>query len=99
MVNIYKELQSTVYDALDGVEMYVLPQYIGWRVNGIYFAEIHLQRNKLMMLTLEPNKIFTIGSKDPDNFLWSLNYRSYISSINEIEEAKNILRDSYTQRK
>lgn len=99
MVNIYKELQSTVYDALDGVEMYVLPQYIGWRVNGIYFAEIHIQRNKLMMLTLEPNKICTIGSKVPDNFLWSLNYRSYISSMNEIEEAKNILRDSYTQRK
>ena len=99
MVNIYKELQSTVYDALDGVEMYVLPQYIGWRVNGIYFAEIHIQRNKLMMLTLEPNKICTIGSKVPDNLLWSLNYRSYISSMNEIEEAKNILRDSYTQRK
>ncbi len=98
MVDLYKNLQSDVYDTLNGVEMYVLPQYIGWRVNGVYFAEIHIQRNKIMMLTLKPSKDYAIGNKVPDNYLWSLNYRSYISSIDDIEDAKNILKESYSQR-
>lgn len=98
LVELYKKLQSDVYDTLDEVEIYVLPQYIGWRVKGVYFAEIHIQRNKIMMLTLKPNKDYSIGNKVPDNYLWSLNYRSYISSIDDLEEAKNILKESYTQR-
>lgn len=73
--------------------------YIGWRINGKYFAEIHLQRNKIMMLTLKPNKDYSIGNNVPENFLWTLNYRSYIESINDIEEAQSIILDSYNQRK
>ena len=98
MVDLYRKLQTEVYDTMDGVEMYVLPQYIGWRVKGIYFAEIHVQRNRIMMLTLKPSADYTIGNKVPDNFLWSLNYRSYIDSVDDIEEAKCILKESYTQR-
>lgn len=99
VVDIYQKLQSKVYDTLPKVEMYVLPQYIGWRINGKYFAEIHLQRNKIMMLTLKPNKDYSIGNNVPENFLWTLNYRSYIESINNIEEAQAIILDSYNQRK
>lgn len=62
-------------------------------------AEIHLQRNKIMMLTLKPNKDYSIGNNVPENFLWTLNYRSYIESINDIEEAQSIILDSYNQRK
>lgn len=62
-------------------------------------AEIHLQRNKIMMLTLKPNKDYSIGNNVPENFLWTLNYRSYIESINDIEEAQAIILDSYNQRK
>lgn len=99
IVDIYQKLQNKVYDTLPKVEMYVLPQYIGWRINGKYFAEIHLQRNKIMMLTLKPNKDYSIGNNVPENFLWTLNYRSYIESINDIEEAQSIILDSYNQRK
>lgn len=99
IVDIYQKLQSKVYDTLPKVEMYVLPQYIGWRINGKYFAEIHLQRNKIMMLTLKPNKDYSIGNNVPENFLWTLNYRSYIESSNNIEEAQAIILDSYNQRK
>lgn len=51
-----------------------------------------------MMLTLRPKKDYIIGSKVPDNFLWSLNYRSYLDSMDDIEEAKEILKESYNQR-
>lgn len=97
-VDIYKQLQSEVYHAVPNAEMHVLPQYIGWRINGKYFAEIHIQRNGIMMLTLPPQKDYRIGSKVPENFLWSLNYRSYINTIDDIEEAKEILISSFNQR-
>jgi len=98
LVEIYKKLQSMVYDTVGGVEMHVLPQYVAWRVNGKYFVELHIQKNRIMMLTLQPKQDYTIGEKVPDNFLWSLNYRSYLASEHDIEEAKNILLDSYSQR-
>lgn len=98
MVLIYNELQKRVYDTMDNVDMYVLPQYIGWKVNGVYFAELHIQKNKIMMLTLTPSKKYNIGNKVPENFLWSLNYRSYIETVEDIEEAIDILKESYNQR-
>lgn len=98
MVNIYKTLESKVFNNLENVEIYVLPQYIGWRINGKYFAEIHIQKNSVMMLTLQPHNEYRIGDKVPDNYLWSLNYRSYIDSIDDLEEAEAILNDSYNQR-
>ena len=99
LIDIYQKLQNNVYDTLSGVEMHVLPQYIAWRVNGICFTEIHLLKNNIRMLTLKPNKDYNIGNNVPDNFLWSLNYRSYINSINDLEEAQEIILDSYNQRK
>ena len=52
-----------------------------------------------MMLTLKPSKNYSIGNSVPDNFLWTLNYRSYIDSIDDIEEAQEIILASYNQRK
>ena len=98
MVSLYETLQAEVYDKIDGAEMHVLPQYIGWRVNGKYFAEIHLQRNRIMMLSLQPKQEYSIGQKVPDNFLWSLNYRSYVETDADLTAAKEILQDSYAQR-
>ena len=99
MVEIYKRIHNEVFDVLDDVEIYVLPQYIGWRVNGKYFAEFHIQKNSVMVLTVKPNEKYTIGSNVPDNFLWALNYRSYIDSLDDVEEAKKIIKDSYIQKK
>lgn len=98
LVESYRKLQSEVFDKLSNTEIYVLPQYIGWRVNGKYFAEIHIQRNRIMMLTLQPKHEYSIGEKVPDKFLWTLNFRSYIDCLDDIVEAKEILMDSYSQR-
>ncbi len=98
MVDLYKKLQLEVFNSLDKVEVYVLPQYIAWKVNGKHFADINLQKNRIMMVTLKPNKDYSIGNQVPDNFLWSLNYRSYIDSVDDIEVAKEILIYSYSQK-
>lgn len=98
MVSLYRRLQEEVFDKVSGTEMHVLPQYISWRVKGVCFVEIHIQKNKIMMLTLKPHDDYSIGSPIPDNYLWSLKYRSYIDSPDDLEEAKKILMDSYSQR-
>lgn len=98
MIELYKNVQQQTFDTYGNVEMYILPQYIAWRVNGVNFAELHIQKNRIMTLTLTPGKAYSIGSKVPDTYLWSLNYRSYIDSVDDIEEAKDIIKDSYDQR-
>jgi hypothetical protein len=95
LVKWYKELQAQTYAQLPGVEMYVLPQYIGWRINGKYFAEFHIQKSKLLVHTARPNQKFKIGENVPDRFGWSLNYRAYVEEVNDITEAIEIIKQSY----
>lgn len=98
LVELYKRLQEDVYDKLTDTELYVLPQYIGWRKNGKYFAEIHIQQRKISILSLAPDKEYSIGGKVPDNFLWTLNYRTQVTSDEDISAAEEILQDSYRKR-
>lgn len=97
LIKIYKQLQKEVYTLFD-VEIYVLPQYIGWRKNGKYFAEIHIQQNNIRIQTLIPNKEYNIGEKLPDKYLWVLNYRFYIDNKDQLSDAKEILFDSYNKK-
>ena len=97
-VDIYQVLHDSVFNVLDDVDIHVLPQYVAWRVNGKHFLELHIQRNNIMMLTLMPRRTYTIGDKVPDKFLWTLNYRTYLTTQDDIEEAKQIIIESYNQR-
>lgn len=98
LVDIYLQLQHEVLEKMSETELYVLPQYIGWRKSGKYFAEIHIQQRKISILTLVPDKEYSIGSRVPENFLWTLNYRTQVSSLDSIEAAEEILLDSYRKR-
>ena len=98
LVDIYMQIQQDVFEKMPDTERYVLPQYIGWRKNGKYFAEIHIQNRKISILTLAPDKDYSIGSKVPENFLWTLNYRTQISTVDDIEAVEEILLDSYHKR-
>lgn len=51
------------------------------------------------MITLQPNQEYEIGEKVPDNYLWTLNYRAYIRTMDDVEDAQKILIDSYNKRK
>lgn len=97
-VRLYQLLHASVFDALNDAEIHVIPQYIGWRVNGKLFAEFHIQRNRLAILTLQPKQACSIGEKVPESFMWTLDYRFYISSESDIEAVKAVLLDSYSQR-
>jgi len=98
LVKIYGDLHQNIIDKLEDTEVYVLPQYVGWRKNGKYFAEIHIQQQKISILTLVPEHDYSIGEKVPENFLWTLNYRTHIKAESEIAEVKEIILESYRKR-
>lgn len=98
LVDIYTVLHNSIFESLNDVDIHVLPQYVAWRVNGRHFLELHIQRNNIMMLTLMPKRKYSIGDKVPDKFLWTLNYRTYLTSSEDVEEAKQIIMESYNQR-
>ena len=49
-------------------------------------------------MTLLPEGKYSIGNKVPDNFLWTLKYRAYISNEKEIDELIAIIKESYNKR-
>lgn len=98
LVAIYTVLHNNIFETLGDVDIHVLPQYVAWRVNGKHFLELHIQRNNIMMLTLIPKRKYSIGDKVPDKFSWTLNYRTYLTSLDDVEEAKQIIMESYNQR-
>ena len=98
MVNLYKNIEQRLQEELPEFEEYVLPQYIGLRKNGKYFAEVKLQQNKILIMTMLPEGKYLLGSPVPDNFLWTLKYRVYISNEKEIDELIEIIKESYAKR-
>ena len=98
IVNLYKIIEKRLHEEISDIEEYILPQYIGLKKNGKYFAEFHLQQNKIQVMTLLPDGKYTIGNKVPDSFLWTLKYRIYVSSEKEIDELIQIIKESYAKR-
>ena len=98
IVNLYKKIEERLHVEIPEYEEYVLPQYIGLKKNGKYFAEFHLQQNKILVMTLLPDGKFSIGNRVPENFLWTLKYRAYISNEKEIGELVAIIKESYNKR-
>ena len=53
-----------------------------------------------MIVTREPkNDDLKIGTKLPDNYLWTLNYKIYFNSEKDIDNVLNVLLDVYEQIK
>ena len=98
MVTLYNIIEKRLHSEISNIEEYVLPQYIGLKKNGKYFAEFHLQQNKIQVMTLLPDGKYSIGGRVPENFLWTLKYRVYISSEKDVDELIEIIKESYNKR-
>ena len=98
MVALFNSLLNQVRIDCPETELYVLPQYIGLRKGKYYFAEIKIQKDRIRVLTLIPNNQYSIGEAVPENFLWALRYRTYISTKKELNELIKIIKESYANR-
>jgi len=89
-----KEIHKEIYEE-------VKPNYIAIRnKNGKNICEVHIYKTQLMIVTREPkNDNLKIGTKVPDNYLWTLNYKIYFNSEKDIDNVVNVLLDAYEQIK
>ena len=98
MISIYMKLRTVVFDALEGVTTAATADYISWSINGgRQFANFYIQKKKIRILTLEPMRKYSLGLSVPDTHLWTLNYQVDIYNDDNIEEAKNIICESYNK--
>lgn len=90
----FKQIHNEVYEE-------VTPNYIAIRnVKGKNICEVHIYKTKILIITREPkNEELLIGEKVPEKYLWSLNYRVYFNSENDIDKVIEILKDVYDQIK
>lgn len=90
----FKEVHKEIYEE-------VKPNYIAIKnKNGKNICEVHIYKTQLMIVTREPkNDNLKIGTKVPDNYLWTLNYKIYFSNEKDIDNVVNVLLDVYEQIK
>ena len=51
-----------------------------------------------LTIYIVPEHDYSIGEKVPENFLWTLNYRTHIKAESEVAEVKEIILESYRKR-
>ena len=96
MINLYIKLRMAAFESLENVTTAATADYVSWSINGRrQFANFYIQKKKIRIITLEPIKKHDLGEKVPDTHLWTLNYQTDIYTENNIEEAKNIICESY----
>ena len=79
----------------------VTPNYIAIRnERGKNICEVHLYKSKICLITREPKSPdLHFGTKLPDTYLWSLNYKIFFETEDEIDDVVKALSDVYYQIK
>lgn len=99
MIALYEKLRATMFEHFDEVGTGATSYYIHWDVSGAYrtrqFAIIYIQKEKIRIETLRPRGNYSIGENVPDTHGYTLNYRTDISSVEDIEKVKGIILESH----
>ena len=103
MIELYEKLKETVFARINEIEDVgtgATSYYVSWNISGRrQFANFYIQKKKIRILTLSPIRTHELGETVPDTHAWTLNYQIDISSAMEIEQAAEIILDSYAQIK
>lgn len=99
VIKMYTQFMSLVNQKMPKAYVATTPNYIALRNESAKnICEIHLLKNRLLLTTRIPlNPKFQIGEKVPETYLWSLNYKIYIETIDELEIAVDAINDVYEQ--
>lgn len=93
---MYEELDARIMEISDNIEKRYKKIYIGYRTVR-NFLEIQLKKNELVLYILpldydDPKKLI---EEVPESYKYTLNKRLFIKTIDEIEYALNIIKNSY----
>ena len=92
-----------LYDAIiekfnisEDVELRCTPRYIALKKKHI-FAEFlfYTEKNKIGILLYDVGKKSTLGGVLPQTYKWSHNYRIFVKELSEVEEAVELINESY----
>ena len=101
VIELYKKIVDAMKQKFKGLSEKTTPNYIALRNERKQnICEFHFQKTKLLITTREPKtKTFKEGFKVPDTYLWALNYKYYISDVDKVNDAVDLLTDVYEQIK
>lgn len=99
VIKLHEKLFERLHDVYEDLYEEVTPNYIAIRNGrGKNLCEVHLQKNKVCIITREPIIAETkLGNKLPDTYLWTLNYKIIFDDEKEIDEVVEVLMDVYSQ--
>jgi len=98
LVSLFKKLLDKILAVCPDTQLHVLPQYVGLRKGKWYYADLDIQRKRIRVMSLKPDKEYSIGESVPDKFLWALKYRIFTDNEKDIDEIVEIVKESYDKR-
>lgn len=69
-VNIFNVLYNKIMEKYPDTGIYALPQYVGFKKDKYYFAEVKIRTKDVRIMTLLPEKEYSFGHAVLENFLW-----------------------------
>ncbi len=99
IIELYNKISNAITKQISEIKTKTTPNYIALtNANGKNFCEFHLQKQRLLIVTKTPtNPTLLIGSKVPDTFLWSLNYKISVENESQIDLAICVITDAFNQ--
>lgn len=101
VIELYELIVKEMNNRYDSLSEKVTPNYIALcNERGQNICEFHFQKHRLMITTREPkNRTYEDGFRVPDTYLWALNYKYYLSDVNKVNDAVELIIDAYNQIK
>lgn len=99
IIELYNKISNAITKQISEIKTKTTPNYIALtNANGKNFCEFHLQKQRLLIVTKTPtNPTLLIGSKVPDTFLWSLNYKISVENESQVDLAICVITDAFNQ--
>ncbi len=93
---IFNELRSYIFAIDENIKEKATSLYIGYRITK-NFAEIHVGKNqiKVFLRPIEYNDPHKMVEKIPDGYGWTLNQRIYLKNNIDLENAYDLITQSY----
>ena len=99
MTSLFGSLKAEILETCLDAEEYVIPRYVAYKKNGKNFVEVQVQGSNIMTLSLAPDvSEDLVGKKIPDGYKWTLNYRCYLKTEEDIPDVMKVIKHSYEKR-
>lgn len=100
MVDLYNAFYEALCKKLDGLHEHATSPYLAIvdETLGRNIAEVRIQKKQIRLNILKPiNEALQVGEENGDNYNWSLSYRVFLRTQEDIPTIVECVLDSYNQ--